>query len=158
MPTVQADELKLLYEQDETAWLETSARLVREGRFDELDHDTLTEFLEDMARRDRREVESRLAVLLAHVLKWTWQPSERTRGWLATVETQRHELELLLQSRTLRNHAEAELDSAYRAAQRQASAQTGIAPESFPAVCPYTVQQLVDIELTIDPEEQPPSA
>jgi hypothetical protein len=147
MSVVPSEDLKALYEQDETAWLDGSARLIREGRLDELDYDNLCEFLEAMARRDRREVESRLAVLLAHLLKWTYQPDGRSRGWRATVEVQRHELELLLRSGTLRNHAEAELSGAYRAALRQASADTGIEVTAFPQQCPYTVQQLLQIEL-----------
>ena len=67
MSTVQADDLKVLYEQDETAWLELSARFIREGRSEELDLENLEEFLDATAKRDRREVESRLAVLLAHL-------------------------------------------------------------------------------------------
>jgi hypothetical protein len=145
--TVQSNDLKALYEQDETAWLELSARLIRESRLEELDYENLSEFLEAMAKRDRREVESRLAVLLAHILKWTYQPDKRRRGWRATVESQRHELSLLLRSGTLRNHAEAELERAYQAGVRQATAETGIDPKAFPQQCPYSVQQLLEIEL-----------
>ncbi len=147
MSTAQSEDLKALYEQDETAWLEASARLIQEGRLEELDYDNLRDFLDAMSRRDRREVESRLAVLLAHILKWTYQPDRRRRSWRATVEVQRHELSLLLQSGTLRKHAEAELASAYRAAVRQAAADTGIDPSAFPPQCPYNVQQLLAIEL-----------
>ncbi|MBX6314645.1 MAG: DUF29 family protein [Isosphaeraceae bacterium] len=45
-----------------------------------------SEYLSDITRRDRREVESRLAVLIAHLLKWTYQPRRRTRSWRATIE------------------------------------------------------------------------
>src|SRR5437016_3093353 len=100
MSTVASDNLARVYEENETAWLDISARLIREGRRDELDYDNLCEFLEAMAKRDRREVESRLAVLLAHLLKRTYQPQGRSRNWQATIEGQRHELELLLQSGT----------------------------------------------------------
>lgn len=147
MSTLQSDELKALFEQDETAWLEASARLIREGRLEELDYDNLSELLEAMARRDRREVESRLAVLLAHLLKWAYQPDQRSRSWRATVEAQRHELELLLQSGTLRNHAEAQLASAYRAGRRRVVMETGISEEALPADCSYTVEQLLEVEL-----------
>lgn len=149
MSTVQVNDLKGLYEQDETAWLERSVRLLREGRLEELDYENLKEFLDAMANRDRREVESRLAVLLAHLLKWGHQPDQRRRSWLATVEVQRHELSLLLRSGTLRNHAEAELESAYRAAVRQAAAETGIDPKALPPQCPYTVTDLLEIELSM---------
>ena len=147
LPGVPAYNLKEIYEQDETAWLDESVRLLREGRFEELDYENLREFLEAMAMRDRREVESRLAVLLAHFLKWIYQPDQRQRSGLATVEVQRHELSLLLRSGTLRNHAEAELASAYRAGVRQAAAETGIDPATFPPQCPYRVPELLEIEL-----------
>src|SRR3954454_5279931 len=72
------DRLTALYERDETAWLEVMAELIRDGRFGELDYENLGEYLADMARRDRREVESRLAVLIAHLLKWEHQPRRRS--------------------------------------------------------------------------------
>src|SRR5208337_499667 len=52
-----------LYTRDETAWLDVMARLIAERRFGELDYEHLHEFLTDMARRDRREVLSRLTAL-----------------------------------------------------------------------------------------------
>ena len=74
-----------LAESDETAWLERTADLVRGRRFDQLDPDTLAEYLTDMAKRDRREVYNRLVVLLAHLLKWEYQPAGRGRSWQVTI-------------------------------------------------------------------------
>ena len=51
-----------LYEVDETAWLEAAAELIRQGRLDEVELGPLAEYLSDMAKRDRREVSSRLVV------------------------------------------------------------------------------------------------
>src|SRR5437660_339067 len=68
-----------LYEADETAWLETMARLIAAGRRDELDYTHLQEYLSDMANRDRRTVESRLTILMTHLLKCQFQPEKRTR-------------------------------------------------------------------------------
>ena len=56
--------LATLYEADETARLDQTAVSIRIGRFDEIDPATLAEYLTDMAKRDRREVYSRLVVLL----------------------------------------------------------------------------------------------
>ena len=94
-----------LYERDETAWLEGTAELILQGRLKELDLVNLAEFLQDMARRDKREVLSRLAILLAHLLKWENQPDQRSGGWQATIDNQRNELADLLGSATLRRHA-----------------------------------------------------
>jgi hypothetical protein len=65
----RAEPLSALYAEDETAWLEAMAELTAQGRLEELDVPNLAEYLTDMARRDRREVKRRLAVLLARVLK-----------------------------------------------------------------------------------------
>src|SRR3954469_11911600 len=90
-----------LYLADETAWLERTAQLIAEGKWDEIDRDNLSEYLTDMAIRDRREVMSRLVVLLAHLLKWDHQAEMRTGSWQATIKLQRLELRQLLESGTL---------------------------------------------------------
>jgi hypothetical protein len=135
--------LSQLYESDETAWLEAMADLIQQGRWGDLDYPHLGEYLTDMARRDRREVESRLATLLAHILKWVHQPDHRSRSWRGTIVEQRQELSRLATRGALRNHAEAALAAAYAEAIERAAAETGLAAEAFPAECPYTLEQLL---------------
>src|SRR6476660_8840454 len=94
------ESLLSLYQEDETAWLEQMAHLIAERRFAELDYANLQEFLTDMARRDKREVLSRLTVLITHQLKWKHQPEKRSNSWRATIAEQRRELEELLESGT----------------------------------------------------------
>lgn len=139
--------LAALYETDETAWLEATAELVRDGRLDELDITTLAEYLADMARRDRREVESRLIVLLAHLLKWLHQPDRRTGSWRATVIEQRQELEGLVARGVLRNHAEAVLADAYQKAVERTAAETGLPEGTLPKTCPYALDRLLSSDL-----------
>ena len=105
MTTAQALPRSVLYEHDETAWLETMAELIRLGQLDEIDYPNLAEYLADMARRDRREVESRLTVVIAHALRWAYHPDRRSGRWKATVIEQRQELEGLVSRGVLRNHA-----------------------------------------------------
>ncbi len=135
--------LEQLYEQDETAWLEAMARLAEQGRIAEMDHRHLSEYLFDMARRDRREVTSRLSVLLAHRLKWRYQPERRSGSWRETIEVQRQELAELLESKTLFRHAEEILPRAYVNGVRQACAETGLAENSFPSTCPFSLDELL---------------
>ncbi len=143
MATAQLELLTTLYEHDETAWLEAMARVARQGDLEQLDHQNLAEFLTDMARRDRREVESRLASLIAHLLKWHHQPDKRSRGWLVTAEQQRQELLRLLTSKTLRNHAEAKLSDIYADGVRLAMVETGLPETTFPQECPFTLDELL---------------
>jgi len=135
--------LEELYEADETAWLEESARFLDERRFDELDLTNLAEYLRDMARRDKREVLSRLTILLAHLLKWDRQPERRTASWRVTIDNQRDELNDLLESGTLRRHAEEMLARAYDRARRQAIADTGLSEADYPPESPLSIEQLL---------------
>src|SRR5947209_6202462 len=121
--------LTRLYLDDETAWLESMSQLVWERRFDELDHKNLSEYLRDMARRDRREVLSRLPTLLIQRLKWDYQPRKRSRSWNLTILEQQRELEFDFESKTLLNHAQDVLAKAYRKAVASAAKETEL-PES----------------------------
>ena len=132
-----------LFEQDETAWLEQTASLVAQRRFGEIDHDQLSEYLTDMARRDKREVFSRLVTLLAHLLKWEHQPENRSNSWRGAILEQRRELRLLLESGSLRRHAAEVLEKAYQDAVQQAAVETGLAGETFPAECPASLDELL---------------
>lgn len=143
-------DLSQLYETDETAWLEAMADLIQQGRWDELDYTHLGEYLGDMARRDRREVKSRLTTLLAHILKWVHQADKRSQSWRGTIIEQRQELADLLSQEVLRQHAEAVLARAYVEAAERAIAETGLAAESFPADCPYTLEQLLSADFPAD--------
>jgi len=133
--------LSELYHTDETAWLERMATLAAAGETAALDLEHLSEYLSDMARRDKREVLHRLVVLLVHLLKWEHQPERRVRSWELTIQEQREELQELLESGTLRNHAEREQGKAYRKAVRRAAVETELAEAAFPAECPYTLEQ-----------------
>jgi hypothetical protein len=135
-----------LYEADETAWLDAMAELIQRGAFADLDYPHLEEYLSDMAKRDRREVESRLVVLLAHVLKWVHQPEHRSRSWRNTIIEQRQELVRHASRGVLRSHAEAALGEVYRDAVERAASDTDLPGSTFPAECPYTLEQLLSFD------------
>lgn len=137
-----------LYIEDETAWLEAMAAIVRRRDLAVLDLDNLAEYLTDMALRDRREVKNRLVVLLAHLLKWEFQRKKRSRSWRTTVLHQRQELADLAGRGVLRAHAETVLPEVYANAVELAASETGLPRASFPVVCPYTVEQLFAIDLS----------
>lgn len=132
--------LAVLYERDETAWLERTAELAGAGRLNEIDHPSLAEYLKDMAKRDRREVYSRLVVLLCHLLKWEIKPDQRCASWLATILEQQRELRQLLTSGTLHNHTSAVWADAYGEARKQAAAETGLTRLAFPEECPWDLE------------------
>ena len=136
-----------LYESDETAWLEAMAELIRQGRECDLDYAHLQEYLSDMARRDRREVENRVATLITHVLRWVHQPDHRSRSWRGTIIEQRQELSRLVERGVLHNHAEAVLAAVYAQAIERVAAETGLPAASFPEECPYSLEQILSADL-----------
>ncbi len=150
MAVATAELLAVLYNEDETAWLEAMATLVRRRDLAGLDLDNLGEYLTDMALRDRREVKSRLVVLLVHLLTWESQREKRSRSWRTTVLNQRQELADLAGRGVLRAHAEAVLPEAYDNAIELAASETGLPRTSFLAACPYTIEQLFAIDLSED--------
>jgi hypothetical protein len=143
MTTADVLPLSALYERDETAWLETMSALAAEGRYTDMDFPNLSEYLADMAKRDRREVFSRLVTLISHLLKWDYQADRRSRSWLGTILEQQRELRQLLESGTLHNHAVAVLAKAYAEGCKQALAETGLARETFPVECGWDVEALL---------------
>lgn len=141
--TTEAQSLSELYERDETAWLDIMSGLAAQGRVAEMDLVNLSEFLESMARRDRRELTSRLVVLLTHLLKWNHQPENRSGSWHATISEQRRQLGEEFESGTLRRHAAEVLMKAYGHARKHAADETGLALDTFPAECPWKIDDLV---------------
>jgi hypothetical protein len=143
MATAETLDLSVLYEKDETAWLEMMADLAAHRRHAAMDFKHLSEYLTDMAKRDRREVFSRLIVLLSHLLKWEHQPDRRSGSWRGTIREQRRELRQLLESGTLRNHAQAVLVEAYAEARRQAADELEVSVDTFPAENVHSLEELL---------------
>jgi hypothetical protein len=141
-----------LYCEDETAWLEQMSDLIRQRRLAELDLDNLSEYLSDMARRARGEVKSRLRTLMADLLTWQFQPERQSGSALATIISERQELADLAGRGVLRNHAEAVLSESYANAVELAVVATGLAADTFPANCPYTVGQLLATDIFLKDE------
>ncbi len=135
--------LPALFAEDETAWLDEMAELIAAGDHAELDYANLQEYLTDMAKRDRREVFSRLVVLITHILKWQHQPDKRSSSWQGTIFEQRRELEGAAEGGVLRAHADEVLAKAYERGVEQTVVETGLLAETFPADCPYTFDDLL---------------
>lgn len=134
-----------VYERDFYAWLTSNAQLLREQNIAEVDIDHLAEELESMGKSEKRALMSRFAVLLAHLLKWQFQPARRSRSWKNTILTQRIDIhELLEESPSLRHDLAEKLESAYEKAKLSAEVETGIEARHFPAACPFSVEQLLD--------------
>ena len=138
-------ELRDEYERDFYAWAEKNATLLRQRRFAELDAVHIAEELESMGRSEKRAPKSRLTVLLAHLLKWRYQPALRSNSWRYTIKEQRLEVaDVLEENPSLRSQLDDILGSAYRASRLVAARETGLAEDTFPAEYPFSFDQIMN--------------
>ena len=134
-----------LYETDFYAWAQSQASLLRSGRLSDVDIEHLAEEIESMGRREKRELMSRLAVLLMHLLKWQAQPMLRGNSWRATIKLQRREIgRHLADNPSLRDILDRVLADAYEDAVVLASRETGLAESAFPPANPWTFAEIMD--------------
>ncbi len=134
-----------LYDTDFFVWTQQQAALLRDGKAVELDWENLAVEIESLGKRDRKEVRSRLKVLVMHLLKWCYQPDQRRGSWASTIETQRDEIATELRdSPSLRGHVPTLMAEGYKTSRRNAQADTGLPLETFPETCPWMAEQVLD--------------
>lgn len=93
----QTQNLNSLYEQDILLWSEDTVAKLKARDFDHLDIEHLIEEVEALGISQKKELISRLIVLLEHLLKRLYvNLTNDYNGWERTVRTQRGELEILL--------------------------------------------------------------
>ena len=135
----------MLYEQDLFAWTQQQVNLLTHQRWHELDVENLIDELEGMARRDRREMINRLIILIAHLLKWEFQPDHQSGSWRGSIQEQRLQLNGLLEdSPSLHQQFIESLEKAYPQAVKLASKEIELPTTKFPNECPYELAQLLD--------------
>ncbi|WP_338152517.1 DUF29 domain-containing protein [Rippkaea orientalis] len=115
------------------------------GHFNGINLDNLIEELEAMGKSHKRELKSRLAILLMHLLRWKYQSTKLTNSWLETIREQR--LQLLLQledSPSLKALLEEEFEQWYQYARKEAARETKLSLDTFPESCPFTREAVLD--------------
>lgn len=133
------------YEQDFYSWTQEQAALLRAGRLADLDVENLIEEIETMGRSEKRELESRLTVLLLHLLKWKYQPERRGKSWNLTIKGQRIEyINVLTDNPGLKSQLDTIFKGAYKLALVKASSETGIDEDVFPVTCPWTLADVTN--------------
>ena len=133
------------YEEDFARWSAEQAVLLRAGRLDRVDTENVAEEIESLGRSEQSEIESRMAVLLAHLLKHQFQPAQRSASWTATIFEQRYRIaRVIRRSPSLKFYPAATRDEEYVIARRNAAAETGHPISVFPETCSYTIEQILD--------------
>ncbi len=134
-----------MYETDFYQWSLKTAELIRQGRFAELDIENIAEEIESLGKNNKRELSSRLVVLIMHLLKWQHQPKRRSKSWKTTINTQRVELELLFkQSPSLKYAIDDVIEYSFEKAKLLFEDETNISKKALPESCPYSFEQLYD--------------
>lgn len=135
------------YEDDVVAWAAEQARLLRARRLDELDIEHLAEEIEDVGKSEQRELVSRMAGLLAHLLKWQKQPERRGASWEITIRNQRRGIARRLQETPSLRSRLSEADwwaGVWDDATAQLAEETGLS--DFPEVCPWDAGEILNQE------------
>lgn len=133
------------HEGDFYTWAQETADAIRGGRFEGVDWEAVAEELEDMGRSERRALEDRFEVLLAHLIKWRFQHDRRSTSWTGTIKEQRRKAaRLLRQNPGLKPLLSELISDAYESARALAERDTGIDEANFPASCPWTIKQILD--------------
>jgi hypothetical protein len=139
--------MTILYEQDVIAWSIEQAGYLRMGRFDLLDIEHLSDEIEDVGKSESRELASRMAVLLCHLLKWHYQPSFRCISWEHTIKEQRKAIaRRFKKTPSLKSFfiQEEYFDDAYLDSRLIAEKETGL--YNFPEVCPWSMDEILSTD------------
>ncbi|MBF0128472.1 MAG: DUF29 domain-containing protein [Alphaproteobacteria bacterium] len=136
-----------LYARDFYAWANQQAALLRAGDLLAADVENIAEEIESMGRSERRELVNRLVVLMLHLLKWRFQPGLRGNGWRLSIKEQRLRLASHMRDNpSLKSQLDGAVEEAYRLALIEAERETGLTSETFPAICGWSHEQMMDAE------------
>lgn len=139
------NQLATEYDSDFHAWIQHHITLLKEGRFGEIDAEHLILELEDMGKSNLRDLESRFIILIAHLLKWQFQPDKRSNSWSSSINEQRVRIaRLLRKTPSLKRELYNAIEDALPDALEIAVDDTTLPPSIFPNKCPYTIEQLLD--------------
>jgi hypothetical protein len=139
------------HDRDIVAWAGEQAALLRSGQFFALDVEHLAEEIEDVGKSEQRELASRMTVLLAHLLKWRFQPEHRSRSWTRTIAVQRKDVAYTLsEAPSLRGkfNDAAWFDIVWAKAALAAANETGL--DVFPDACPWSIEQILSQDFLPD--------
>lgn len=137
-------DLKQLYENDESLWLEETIELLKQKQFHQLDVENLIEELISLGKRDLATVKSLLRQIIIHLLLlqfWQVEYERNHRHWIGEVKTFRYDLNNHLTT-NLRNKLEDDLDNIYHSAVDFVESKTDLS--ILPEKCLYSLGQLLD--------------
>ncbi|MEN9221321.1 MAG: DUF29 domain-containing protein [Thermostichus sp. BF3_bins_97] len=137
--------MNTLYETDFYAWTLEQAQFLESGQWDQLDREHLAEEIASLGKQQRQELRNRLALVIAHLLKWQLQPQLRSKSWVATLRIQRREIQDLLEENpSLKPYLTEALSRAFEQGVDLVVQETPFDYDDLPTTLPYRLEQLLD--------------
>ncbi|HHP7230424.1 MAG TPA: DUF29 domain-containing protein [Xenococcaceae cyanobacterium] len=134
-----------LYERDYYLWLQHTAQLISEGKFNDVDTANLIEEIEDMGRSEKKAIKSNLIIVLLHLLKYKYQPEKRTNSWKASIREHRRRLrDDFRASPSLKQYMTEVFAESYQDSREQAADETGLLLDTFPTKSPFTISEVLN--------------
>ena len=132
------------YEDDLYTWVQEQIALLRAGRLTEIDALNVAEELSDVGNEQLDKLESAIAVLTQHLLKWDHQPERRSRSWELSVREQRRRISRVLKKNPGLKPLIAEaVEDGYADGRGRALDETGLPDTAMPETCPYSFEQMM---------------
>jgi hypothetical protein len=141
---------RVAYDADFYSWSLEQARLVRQGRWAELDRDNVAEEIESLALGQFNKLEAAIASTLVEMLKWDHAPATRDRSSILSIELQRLEIEELLSDNPgMRTRIPEAIVRAHRRARLGAAKETELDEAGFPDSCAYGFDEIMRREFVL---------
>jgi hypothetical protein len=135
------------HEKDVYGWAVHTAQLLRDKKMNEVDFDGIVEEIEALGRSEKHELVNRLSLVMAHLLKWQFQPNMRGHSWKYTIREQRKQAKYHWEDNpSLKGKLDEAIEKSYNLALDKAVKETGLDEKAFPAECPYTFDQIMNDE------------
>jgi hypothetical protein len=134
-----------LHDRDFYGWVEQQCQALRNRDSSQLDWGALEEELQALGRQEFRELVSRLAVLLGHLLQWELQPQRRSRSWFLRIREQRRAIARLLeQNPSLRAKTDEALSDGFQGGVDLVLRDTDLSLRTLPVACPWSLEESLD--------------
>jgi hypothetical protein len=132
------------YDSDLAGWMSQQIEYLKAGQIDKIDMPNFLEEIEGVVKTEKRSMKSYFKVLITHMLKWKYQPSQRSGSWLSSIDTSREEIQdILKDSPSLKNYLKEAFDDAWESGRKKALQETGLRNIDMPRVCPWTVEMIL---------------
>lgn len=142
-----------LYDQDYYLWINKTVEQLSNNQFQEIDLQNLIAELESMGRSEKRSVQSNLTVLLMHLLKYKYQPNQRSRSWRSTIVEHRRRLLILFKdSPSLKGYGQEIFAECYQDARQDGATETQLKISVFPDECPFNLEVVLRVDYLADEE------